>query len=135
MDGQPIDDTISKRTLKRFNPSELFEITILKNDVRQGFYPNLPQCEIVMLTTKSNAKKQIQVRFAAHSESYAQYLQSHGDDNHLVYLLNGKELEGTRDQILKILFDIPNKKIKKVSVVDKYKFSVARSVVLITTKK
>jgi hypothetical protein len=52
----------------------------------------------------------------------------------LVYLLNGKELEGTRDQILKILFDIPNKKIKKVSVVDKYKFSVARSVVLITTK-
>jgi hypothetical protein len=135
VDNNMIADTLVTKALKNLDAASVLELNIVKDSLPATVYAQQPLREVVLVVTKAYAAIEIQKRFASISKSYEKYIELHKNED-LGYVINGIWSEGTSDDTLKRLYDLPVKKIKFVGVLDKDKVpGVIRSAVVITTKE
>jgi hypothetical protein len=133
IDGEP-----SQNKLKDIDPKDIFSVTILKNDSKD---PSMGPSNkvVVVIVSKQSAIKMYQKKFSAFSKEYKAYFDNpQNNDTHFLYVLNGVMIVNAPSVVgnIKILYDIPVKKIKEVIFKDK--FTVLENhnpIVIITTKK
>jgi hypothetical protein len=91
-------------------------ITVLKKLACDSCYVNTGDHGAVLIVTKQGAIKSYQKKFSTFSKKYKEYLEKHnGDDNNLVYILNGTPVQGKRDYIIGTLYNVSTEKIKNIS--------------------
>jgi TonB-dependent SusC/RagA subfamily outer membrane receptor len=110
-----IDGVPSKNKLIGIDPKDVLSINILKKGKNTD--PSFePVNDVVVVVTKTEAIKAYQKKFSTFSAKYKDGLEKHnGDDNNLVYILNGSPVQGKRDYIIGTLYNISPEKIKNVS--------------------
>jgi hypothetical protein len=107
-----VDGKIYKRSIKHINPKDILEVSILKDSALDrtssaGFHG-----PAILITTKLYAISQYQKKLSAFSKEYSDYLDKHkGDDSEVIFLVDGEQLTGYSDRIIK-LFKLPIDKIK-----------------------
>jgi hypothetical protein len=131
-----IDGELSGKKKLEIDPKTILSINVLK------YSPNIDKHMssddiTVLIITKKYAIKSYQDKLSAFSVEYKQYLESHkNDDSDLLYVLN-KGVNGNSTELLKELYEVTLKKIKKVAFLDwNNKYNVInKSIVVVRTKK
>lgn len=129
VDGQP-----SKNKLNDINANDILSIDILKKS--EASDPSFsPVNDVVIVVTKAKAIQQYQKKFSAFSKKYKSYLDAHqNNDEGFVYVLDGIQVQGTRNDIIKKLYKIPSEKIKEVGFNKKQPTDGSATLVIINTK-
>ena len=135
-----VDGKIYMRSLERINPKDILEVSILKGTEAETLYGFGGVNGVVIITTKLYAISQYQQKLRGLSIQYDAYLKlNKNDDSELLYVLNGEPLEMTaKGGGLEKLYEIPLKKIKSVTFMDKYykeTFNNNKPLILIKTTK
>jgi hypothetical protein len=110
IDGEP-----SQNKLNNIDPKDIFSITVLKNDNKD---PSMnPSNKVVAIViTKQSAVKMYKKKFSALSKEYKAYLENaKPEDQNILYVLNGAPISDYSTNGVKTLYDIPFKKIRKVT--------------------
>ena len=75
----------------------------------------------VILTTKKYAVSEYQKKLSAFSKDYKLYVKENKNkDDQIFYVINGIQVQGTKDEILKTLYNLTARKIKTVFFLAKY---------------
>jgi len=91
--------------------------------------------DTVVIVTKVFATQQYQNRFSTFSKKYKDYIASHqNNDEDFLYVLDGVQVQGKRDDIIKTLYKIPSEKIKEIGFNEKQATDGSATVVIINTK-
>ena len=130
IDGQP-----SKNKLNDINPNDILSIDILKKSkVLDSSFG--PVNDVVIVVTKANAIKQYQKKFSVFSKTYKSYLDAHqNNDVDFLYVLDGIQVQGKRNDIINTLYKIPSEKIKEVGFNKKQPTDGSATLVIINTKQ
>jgi hypothetical protein len=130
---------IYKRELN-INSDSVFDIELLKGHEATDLFGSMGLKGVILIATKKFAIKEYQDKFSTLCLDYKKYLINHkNDDSDLIYVLGNQEhsVNGYPAELLKELYEIPLKKIKKVAFLERdNKYNVINhSIVVITTKK
>ncbi len=107
-----VDGKIYKRSIKRLNPKNILEVSVLKGAEAEILYGSGGGNGVVIITTKRYATFQYQKKLSAFSKAYVDYLDKHkGDDSEVAFIVDGEQLTGYSDRITK-LFKLSIEKIK-----------------------
>jgi hypothetical protein len=141
--GKPmvvIDGVVSSYdSLKNLNPANIFKIDTLKSVANKETYISTGDYGAIIVETKMSAIKRYQKKFSAFSKKYKDYIENHhNNDDSCTYLLSGGIIYNNIHNRVKKLYDIPNKNIKKVDIIENQWYNGGESkkyLVTVTTKK
>lgn len=113
IDGEP-----SKNKLNAIDPNAILSINVLKKS-KNADASMQPTNDVVLVITKANAIKKYQKKLSTFSKPYKDYLEHHQyNDQKIGYELDGVFLSTDPAERAKILYEIPDKKIKTVGFVE-----------------
>ncbi len=118
MNGYPLSGS-SDPKLTTLNPDSILYVNLLPRESLAGVIYGDDPADVIVIETRANAIKAYQKRFSAFSKKYKSYLEKHQNtDKDLTYVINGIQVEGKRDDIIKTLFNIEKKEIVDVSLIE-----------------
>jgi len=131
-----VDGVLSKNKLNGIDPQNIISIIILKRAACDSCYGYRADHGAVLIVTKAGAIKSYQKKFSAFSKAYKSYFDDpQNNDSDFIYAINSRQIDVKTNEGIKKLYDIPVKRIKKVSFLDGRKYpGVIKEVVAITTK-
>jgi len=135
-----VDGKLSHEELEGVNPDDIFSMDILKSMYNKDVYVNTGNRGAIIVITKKFVIQSYQKKLSAFSKEYRSYLETHQRDSaDLFYVINGVPLDGKdENEITGTLYDIPRKRLKSVTFMDKYfkgAFNNSKPLVIIVTKK
>jgi|SRR5476649_175444 hypothetical protein len=129
-----LNDNVYKDDVNKVNPNDLLEITVFKDSIHKAAYGELGSNGVIKLTTIPYAKTTYQTHLSGFSIKYKNYLASHQyDDSRIVYILDGKKLQGKVNDIIGTLYHLPAEKIMQVSFNEKELNTKGQAIVIVTT--
>jgi len=134
-----VDGKIYKRNIRRINPENILQITVLKSPGATNIYGKAGENGVLIIETLKFGIEYCQRKLCSFSMEYKNYLEANkNDDSGLVYLLNGVVLDGSRSEIIKKLHD-EIEKVKTVDFIDQHSETLnlnnPKPIVVITTKQ
>ena len=98
-----VDGVIYKGNIRRVNPNDILEVSVLKGDEAAALYGSKAANGVILVTTKQFAQKEYQKKLGVFSSEYKSYLDRHkGDDSDIIYILNGVQLIEYSDRLNKL---------------------------------
>lgn len=132
-----IDGTPSVNKLYDIAPANILNIDVFKTQ-KNSSSNELPHTTVIV-TTKQYAIEQYQKKFSGFSKKYKDFIESHqNNDDSCTYLSTAGILYNNIHDRVKNLYNIPNKSIEKVDIIENQWYNGGESkkyLVTITTKK
>ena len=132
-----LDGQVTSRKVEDMDANNILMVEKLVSPMEVGSSRNI---NLIKVITKPHAIYEYQGKLSAFSKEYRAYLDgSNRKDDELMYILNGILLQ-QRDSIIKKLYDIPPKQLKKViylpnpGIFNKVYTPFNKCAVIITTK-
>jgi hypothetical protein len=125
-------------------PKELIRTDkILIKDVLTGkkldelaFNHNKKLDSLIVIVTVQGATIAYQMKLSTFSKKYKDYLETHRyDDKDFLYVVDGVQVEGNRNNIIRTLYTIPSEKIKEIRFNQKQAANGSATLVIINTKQ
>jgi hypothetical protein len=129
VDGVPVSKD-------KLNNDDILVKYVLKGSSLDALHSEKMLDSVIVIVTKSNAITQYQKKFSVFSKKYKSYLAAYqNNDEYFLYVLDGVPVQGTRNDIIKTLYEIPSKKIKEVGFNKKQPAHGSATLVIINTKQ
>ncbi|WP_426668415.1 hypothetical protein ACPPVU_19775 [Mucilaginibacter sp. McL0603] len=120
----------------KINNEDILTKDVIKGPSIAALHSEKEIDSVILIITKSSAITQYQKKFGTFSKKYKSYLDTHqNNDEDFIYVLDGVQLKGKRNDIIKTLYEIPSKKIKEVGFNKKQSTDGSATLVIINTKQ
>jgi hypothetical protein len=129
-----LNNIVYKGNLNKINQNDLLEITVLKDSLDKASYDKPGSNGVIKIITIPYAKTTYQTHLSVFSIKYKDYLTNHQNgDSRIIYVLDGKRLQGRVNDIISTLYHLPAEKIMHVGFNEKGLNTGGDAMAIITT--